>query len=784
IYIHVSNAGEGLEGRLVVRPETSASSVRDSYSVPISLPTGAQKSLFLYITAESFATEIRVEMITNDGVVAAVEPARLRSIQSRDQIHVVVTQSSSGALDLSSVHDGGYNAFQSNWHIENIPDREIALEAVNTLVFSDVDSGTLSAGQKQAITDWVAQGGHLLVTGGVDWQSTANGLVDLLPMKPDNSRTLDNLTGLAKWVRFGGDQLTQQTVVATGTLQSGGRVLTSDADGTPLLIRRTLGSGTVDYLTATPSALPLRGWGGLGDVWLSLASSVNPKPGWSNGVVDWDSITNAINILPGVNLLPDVLPLIGFLILYIALIGPLNYLVLNRINRREWAWVTIPIFIAVFSALAWTFGFNLRGTEVTLSRISIVQSWPDADRANVQQVVGLLSPRRTQYSLSNGADTFLHTVPRTNNQGTLLGGNIISSTNIEQSDVFKAVDFPVDASFIAGFDGEATIDKPKISGQVSLLTDSDNGQQTMRGSVRNDSDQTLNNASVLVRGQSIRIDKPIAPGDVVPFEITLPGEGLPSASPLAYTSGENGAYSSRSYTYYNDTSKSVTDIMGSQLNGTNTYYQFRNLDGNVEQQEVYRRTLFLMGLIDEPYKQLTGRGNHAYLVAWTNKAPIDTTIEGGTIKTLDSTLMLIQLDVQATLPTGSTVITADQFTWFAQSRTSLADVGPIDIAFSPGDAAVLRFTPLPDAVLKQVNELRVYVDRGQSTNRNITLQLWNWDTAKWDDQQTSGSNQLVISNPASYIGPENAVQIQINADDIGGYPHLSDLSIEQMGLFE
>src|SRR5258707_14414514 len=51
IYIHVSNDGEGLEGRLVVRPETSSNSVRDSYSVPISLPTGAQKSVFLYITA-------------------------------------------------------------------------------------------------------------------------------------------------------------------------------------------------------------------------------------------------------------------------------------------------------------------------------------------------------------------------------------------------------------------------------------------------------------------------------------------------------------------------------------------------------------------------------------------------------------------------------------------------------------------------------------------------------------------------------------------------------------
>ena len=48
--------------------------------------------------------------------------------------------------------------------------------------------------------------------------------------------------------------------------------------------------------------------------------------------------------------LPDVLPIIGFLLIYIALMGPLNYVILNRLNRREWAWVTIPLLIAVFSA--------------------------------------------------------------------------------------------------------------------------------------------------------------------------------------------------------------------------------------------------------------------------------------------------------------------------------------------------------------------------------------------------------------------------------------------------
>ncbi len=782
LYIRATNDGEGVDGRLVVRPETSTSSVRDTYSLPISLPTGSIKSVFLYITAESFASEIRVEFIANDGSVLTAEPTRLRSVQPRDQIHVVVTDSANGAIDLSSVHDGGYTAFQTNWRIENIPDRAVALNAVDTMVFSDVDSGTLTTRQQEAITDWVAQGGHLIVTGGVGWQSTAAGFTNLLPIQPDNSTTVDNLTPMADWLRFGGDPLNAQTVVATGSLQTGSRIITTASDDMPLIARRMFGAGTVDYITAAPSALPLRDWGGMGEMWLTLATSVNPIPSWSYGVADWNQIASAINILPGVNLLPDILPLCGFLALYIALIGPLNYMVLNKINRREYAWVTIPIFIVLFSALAWVYGFNLRGSEVTLSRLSIVQSWSDSERATVQQVIGLLSPRRTQYSLNTTSDSFLRTLPSSGIQASLLGNSILSSTTIEQTDVFRAVDFPVDASFIAGFDSETSITKPAVTGQVTLISNG-NGMQTMRGSVRNDSDQTLTNAIILVRGQSFVIEQPIAPGDLVPFELTLPGEGLPSPSPIAYTSGGYTSYNSRIYNYYTNTSQSVEDILGGQISVLTNNYTFRNLNGTPEQEEFLRRSLFLSGLIDEPYKRLTGRGNHAYLAAWTNQAPLETSVIGGNVKTLDSTLLLIQLDVQATHPSGETLISADQFTWFAPSRNSLADIGPLDIALNPGDETVLRFTPLPDAILSAVNELRVYVDRNLNTSRNVGLELWNWETESWVEQTTNSSNQIILSDPAAFIGPENAVQIRIASDAFGGYPRLSDLSIEQLGVY-
>lgn len=785
VYVIVSNPGQEINGQVIVRPETSSNAVDNTFSLPINLPTGSQKNVFLYIALSGFASQIRVELLLDDGSIVANETVNVRALQPRDQLHILITESPSSSIDLSRVHDAGYNAIQSNWRIEHIPDRAVALEAVDTIVFSDVDTSRLSTAQLQVMYDWVARGGHLIVTGGASWQRTASGLSSLLPFVPDNSTTVENLTPLAEWLRFGGDQLTTQTIISTGSLINNANVLVKSADDLPLLIRRTLGGGVIDYITAAPSALPLRGWGGMGDLWLTLATTINPLPGWSNRSPDWDIANSAVNILPGVNLLPDLLPLCGFLSLYIALIGPLNYVVLNRINRREYAWITIPLFIIIFSVLSWVFGINLRGTDVTLSRLTIVQSWFDTERAYSQEILGLLSPRRSQYSLTVNENSLLKPIPENAiNSGVIFGSNTQTSTTIEQTNVFKASEFPVDASFIAAFDNTSTFEKPDISGQASLIFDTESNSRILRGAVQNNAEFTLSDPVILVRGVALHLEDVLEPGDVIPFEVTIPGEGFPSPAPLALAEGIFSSIYIRSYTYLNNNlSQSVADILGTQLSDQNWGSLRSNLSGTPAQQETFRRRLFLEALINEPYKQLTGRGNNAYLAGWTDQATHEVVLEGSNFKSLDTTLYVVQINVTIDPPIGDVVISPDQFTWFVQERTSLGDIGPMEIAFNPGDEAVIRFTPLPDSVLSNVVEMTLFVDRQRTTTRIVPLQLWNWEEQRWEQIEAVSGKETTISRPERFLGPENAVQIRLVADALGGFPRIDNLSIEQRGSF-
>ena len=166
LLVRVSNDGDDVTGRVVVRPERAGGAFTNTFSAPVDMPAGSRKIVFLYITARSFATEVQIEFLDEDGVSLVTQAATLRNVLYEDQLHVVLTQSSAGSVDLSSVRAGGYNAFQANWLVENLPDRGPALQAVDTLLFSDIDTGTMSANQRTAVADWVAEGGHLLVTGG------------------------------------------------------------------------------------------------------------------------------------------------------------------------------------------------------------------------------------------------------------------------------------------------------------------------------------------------------------------------------------------------------------------------------------------------------------------------------------------------------------------------------------------------------------------------------------------------------------------------------------------
>ena len=517
VVIRLKNNGESLVGRVVIRPETSGTVVGNAFGRPVELPSGADKTALLNIRARSFPDKIRVELIDSAGAVRAAQDASLVDLSPQDQLFAVVIGPNAAPPNLSSVHIGGFEAEQAIWAAHDIPELGAALESLDMMLLINIDSESLSSGQRRAIRHWVEGGGHLLVAGGPSALITASGLKEIMPLQPSGSQTVDDLSSLARYAGDNQAGLTQRAVVAFGARHEDARVL-AEQDGIPLLLRRELGAGLVDFIAADPTLEPLLSWDRLSDLWLKLLATRAPHPAWREGFTRPDWGAEAIAYLPGVDLLPPMQTLCLFLAAYIGLIGPLNYMILSRLRRNGWGWFTIPLVIVCFAIIAWTVGFNLRGTEIILSRLTLVEAFADSDEAQTRQFVGLLSPRRATYSLDAPEGHALAVAGATAPSSIFASNTIQTATEISQGARFGAHDFTVDGGIFANFSLSGWVAKPAIEGSFTLayeILESGRMVGAYQGALSNQSDITLRDAVLLGEGLAHHLEGDLAPGQII-----------------------------------------------------------------------------------------------------------------------------------------------------------------------------------------------------------------------------------------------------------------------------
>ena len=133
-------------------------------------------------------------------------------------------------------------------------------------------------------------------------------------------------------------------------------------------------------------------------------------------------------------------------------------------------------------------------------------------------------------------------------------------------------------------------------------------------------------------------------------------------------------------------------------------------------------------------------------------------------------------------PTVPVTISGDRFTWLTVEKPGVADEAPIDLSLQPGEQVSFRFTPLPAAVLSTVNRLSIDLQHTSLGATTMPIFLYNWRDRDWEQVQLA-TNHTEFDDPARFLGPENAVVIRLNADLVGGYLHVDQLSVEQEGTF-
>ncbi|MCR8656349.1 DUF7408 domain-containing protein [Paenibacillus endoradicis] len=215
-----------------------------------------------------------------------------------------------------------------------------SLEMFKVLVLNDVITSTWSEQKVDALKDWVAKGGTLLVGGGANYGQTMKAIEDIVPVSGQNTTTLADTSAIDQFALsenpLGPIQITQ------GTLTRGESFVTSNNN--PIVARNTVGKGTVFYTAFDLGLKPFSVWEGRTTfIQTLLSESLIPTAVSGNYYYDDPSriLQEAVNFFPRLEAPPVMILMLVFAI-YVFLIAPILYLILKRVDKREWAWWIIP----------------------------------------------------------------------------------------------------------------------------------------------------------------------------------------------------------------------------------------------------------------------------------------------------------------------------------------------------------------------------------------------------------------------------------------------------------
>ena len=724
-YAILSNEGADIEGELrVAFTEASPRAAPGVRARPVVLPAHSRKA---YVTllppADSLSRYRLVVQLVSRGKVIASQEAAVTWLRDEDRLYGVASTSPSALNFLGDVAPATGRAAVAHLNLEALPPDPLGWEGLDILVLTDVDTTVLSGEQRRALETWVAHGGHLVVGGGPGAARTVAGVADLLPVAVGPTRFVDDLAALGQ--RWGIPVARGPYAVSEVALRDGEILLKQeqkqeqeDEQGDlVLLARRTLGAGTVDFLAFDAGLNPFAHWDDnrlLWDFITQTDSATVPRL----VVHDGSSAHNAVSNVPGLKP-PSMLQILIFMLAYTLLIGPVNYLVLRKLDRRELAWLTIPALIVGFTACAYLTGFQIRGGTAIVHRLAAVYVPQGAGVGRVSQAVGLFSPRRTTYDV-RVAGAGAREMPGDGSAGDLARPLYF----LAQPDGLTLTGLRVDVGGVRSFVAEGYADVAAVDADLRLVTTS-SGHVRLAGTIRNAA-LPLKDAVLVAGDQEQRLGD-LEPGDQVDVDL--------------------------GYNYNPGQTDTTEKILGQTVRWQDPEWQ--------------RRQFFLRTL--SPSGGELDLGDGAYLVGWAQEAPLPVEVLDRPFSTVETALYVVALPVAGLEAGAKVVVPPSLITREVAKSAGGVDVWPGGLHMEPESLVVFRFTVQPGVTVGRVDELVLELSGTSEDNpfRPLTVSAWDEERSRWDELDV-GWGRYSIPDAGSYVSPQGDVLVKL--ETVAGWP--------------
>jgi hypothetical protein len=405
VRIVLKNKGSDLEGSLEITVNAGTEG-RMIYSTPVSLPDGSEKEYTIY--ARIYKAERNLNISLTDGkgkILKSIKAESLNPVGDNRYMLGLVTddQPSLGYWKGKLTGSQLFSGYQPvSLDAASFPDHRDVLAAFSVLILNNFDTSALRPEQADALNAWLQNGGVLIIGTGLNGKRTLDGLSgSILPFAAGDIKEFASVNLL--------EEFTEQQISSQAPLQimdidvQDGKVLLGNEEDS-LVWMFQKGKGTVFVSAFDLGTEPMLSWAGNRMLWEKLLSE-NLDPDTAsylrNPIEKGQMRASLADVLGNIEAMemPSVMLILFLFLFYLALAGPLNYIFLKKIDKREWAWVTIPALSIIFAALIFFLGYNTKGGELIVNTISLVDMNANEEEGNLTNYVGIFIPRRGDYEV-------------------------------------------------------------------------------------------------------------------------------------------------------------------------------------------------------------------------------------------------------------------------------------------------------------------------------------------------------------------------------------------------
>lgn len=750
INIEIENNLKDINGEIQVEVDTSQMDNQNTvtiYAQNITLPNNSSKSITMNIPILKYITKLKINIVEDKNTVFEKTVGISGGLNYESMLIGILSDdydSISYINDIKITGNTNYSVKNVKLSEKTLSEDSDVLKNFNAIVINNFDTSKLTSAQYNGLKKWVNDGGMLLIGTGASYSKT------LWIFKNDDFITgeIGGLKDIStkEFYKLVGDNSSKAFDLSCVSMNIKGSSTPIKEGNFPLVHRIEKGKGIVSIASFDFGLNPIAGWTQKGFFSSKLIGNLLPNyyisyAGKGTSIEkDPYIITNTLRNIAELPM-PKTKVLTIIFLVYILLAAPINYLILKKLDKREFMWITVPALSVIFGIVMYILGFSTRITQPIANVFSSIAI--DKNGTGVPSIyAGIFTPSKKDIKIENSEDMNMKPIPD-------LNYNYAAQTSGEARKIVEAKVMLGSKGFIE-FYGNSIFSSKSLAvgshnvsvGKIDCNLNYSNG--VFKGEINNESNFDLDEAYIVTSNNFIRLK--------------------------SIKKEEKKSINEKGETYNGNIYEFTNKVWVNPYSGPNPKTNFTDEEtAELRKNEQKRAALNLV------FQDRNMKVTQPTLIAFTNDSITkEIIVNSKVVKKYERTV--VTSDVNLTFRKGNTV---EYPLGYIKPKVTFDNIrgGYDEMAgiFYGNGAFQANFQMDRDIDVEKVNIYFKY--QGISNPGDIKEYVWNYKSGKYEETDLT---KLIIDKEkiSKYIGKDNFLKLKIEIMNMKGNVEIPSISVK------